>query len=294
MIRNITPNVAGILLMGISVGFLAGVDTIVKLAASQGMHPLQIVFFRNFFGLIVLVPLLFHSGLTQLRTTAIRYHFLRGLIHSISMIAWFFSLTLIPLGEATALYSTIPIYVSVGAIMFMNESSQTRHWMAIFMGCIGMIIIVRPGFSEISFGSFLVILSAIAAAISKLMTKSLAQVDTPVTIVFYLFLSLTMISFIPATVVWIWPSFKIWFWFLLLGTGGTLAHVLQTYAYKISSVTSIEPVTYCRLIWASLFGFIFFSEIPQILVWVGTAFIAFGTIMLTHFEATKIRAASNQ
>ena len=172
--------------MIISVGVLSAIDTIVKHAANEGMHPLQIVFFRNLFGLIVLIPLFLKNGFGQLRTKRSGFHLVRGIVHSGSMISWFVALTLIPLAEATALSFVIPIYASIGAIVFMNEPSESRRWWAIFLGFMGMLIILRPGFSAINLGSILVIGSAIAVAASKLMVKSLAQTDTPITIVFFL------------------------------------------------------------------------------------------------------------
>lgn len=279
--------------MILSVGVLAGLDSVVKFAANEGLHPIQIVFFRNLFGLIAVLPILMRAGFGQLRTKRPGFHIMRGGIHSISMICWFIALTLIPLADATALSFLIPIYTSVGAILFLGEPSQRMRWIAIFLGFIGMLIILRPGFAEISIGALLVVASSLAVAISKLMVKSLARTDTPATIVFFMSFTVTIISFFPALFYWKWPPVELWLWLILLGAAGTFAHVVQTHAYKMGEVTAVEPVSYFRLVWAAAFGFVLFGEVPMIWTWAGTAVIVTGAVLLTQAEASGRRRQSD-
>jgi len=287
VVSKIPPNVLGIALMIISVGALAALDSVVKFAANEGLHPIQIVFFRNLFGLVVLLPIFFQVGFRELKTKRLGFHFLRASIHSISMISWFIAITLIPLADATALSFAIPIYTSIGAILFMGEPSLLQRWVAVTLGFIGMLIILRPGISEISLGSILVVGSAIAIAISKLMVKSLVRTDTPANIVFFLSLWITIISFFPALFFWKWPPYELWLWLVLLGVAGSFGHIIQTYAYKIGEVTAVEPASYFRLLWAAAFGFILFSEVPDLWIWVGTVIIVTGAIQLTRYESRK-------
>ena len=281
------PNVLAILLMVMSVGAASGLDSVVKLVANEGMHPIQIVFFRNLFGLAALLPLFLKTGFLQLRTQRLSFHILRGGIHSTAMISWFMAITLIPLAEATALSFLIPIYASVGAILFMGEPSRQPRWVAVAIGFFGMLVILRPGLTEISFGSILVVGSGISIAISKLMAKSLTRTDTPATIVFFMSLVVTFISFFPALVFWKWPPIELWGWLLLLGIGGSSAHIIQTHSYKIGEMTVVEPMSYFRLIWAAMFGFLLFGEVPGIWTWVGTVIIVTGALLLTRDETQK-------
>ena len=203
------------------------------------------------------------------------------------MISWFIAITLIPLADATALSFVIPIYTSVGAILFMGEPSQLKRWIAVTLGFIGVLLILRPGFSEVGLGSILVVGSAIAVAISKLMVKSLVRTDTPANIVFFLSLSITIISFFPALLFWKWPPYELWLWLAVMGAAGSFAHVIQAYAFKIGEVTAVEPASYFRLLWAAAFGFILFREVPEIWTWAGTAIIVIGVIQLTRHESRK-------
>ncbi len=287
MAFKLSPNVLAIFLMIMSVGAASGLDSVVKFVANEGMHPIQIVFFRNLFGLVVLLPLFLKSGFYQLRTSRLSFHILRGGIHSTSMISWFIAITLIPLADATALSFLTPIYASVGAILIMGEPSRQPRWIAIAIGFIGMLVILRPGLAEISLGSILVVSSGIAMATSKLMAKSLTRTDTPATIVFFMSLMVTFISFFPALFFWKWPPLELWFWLLMLGAGGSFAHIVQTHSYRIGEITVVEPMSYFRLIWATAFGFLLFGEVPEIWTWIGTVIIIMGALLLTREESQK-------
>ena len=279
--------------MVVSVGILAAVDSIVKFAANEGMHPIQIVFFRSLFGLIFLMPMFFSTGVEQLRNIRIGFNILRGVIHSISMILWFTALTMIPLANATSLSFTIPIYASIGAILFMGEPTQKLRWIAIGFGFIGMLVIIRPGISIINEGSLIVVASAIFAAVSKLMLKSLAKTEKPTTIVFFMTLIITIVSFVPSLFLWKTPPSEIWFLMILLGFGGSVAHVIQTYAYSMGEITALEPFSYFRLVWAATFGFFLFGEMPTTWTWIGASIILMGALLLTRYESKKNSNAAN-
>jgi len=287
VLSRLSPNVLGIVLMITSVGMLAGLDSIVKLVANEGMHPFQIVFFRILFGVVALLPVFMRVGFDQLKTSRPGFHVVRGVIHSSSMIAWFYAITVVPLADATALSFIIPVYASLGAILFLGEPADKIRWLAVVLGLAGMLVILRPGFAEVNFGAWLVVGSSIAIAISKLMAKSLARTDTPETIVFYMSLTITVVSFFPALTVWVWPPLEVWLWLMAMGIGGSFAHVVQTHAYRVGDVTAVEPMTYFRLIWAAAFAFVLFGEVPGVWTWVGTAVIVTGALLLTRHEARR-------
>ena len=294
MLTRLSPNVLGIVLMITSVGTLAALDSAVKLVANEGMHPFQIVFFRILFGVIALLPLLLRVGFNRLKTKRPGVHIVRGIVHSSSMLAWFYAITIVPLADATALSFIVPVYASIGAIVFMGEPSDKIRWLAVVLGLAGMLVILRPGFAEVNFGAWLVVCSAIAVAISKLIAKSLARTDSPETIVFYMSLTILVVSFIPALSVWTWPAIDVWFWLMALGVGGSFAHVVQTHSYRVGDITAVEPASYFRLIWAALFGFVIFGETPEAWTWIGTVIIVTGAIILTRNESRQGKKKRNE
>lgn len=282
-----TRNSQAVLLMVTSVGMLASLDGIVKVVNDLGMHPFEIAFLRNLFGVVALVPFFLRVGIYELRTFRLKTHISRGIIHAISMLTWFWALTVIPLADATALSFMMPVFASIGAIIFMKEPSKLIRWISIAIGFIGMLIILRPGFTEIGLGTWLVLGGTIFVAISKLLTKTLSRTESPTTIVAYMSLTLTVVSFFPAIWVWTWPTIEMWFWLIGMGGLGSLAHIIQTQAYKEGDVTLIEPAGFVRLIWAALIGFIIFDEKPLIWSWIGGAVIMVGVAMLIKKDSKK-------
>lgn len=284
----LTQNLRAILWMLLSVGLLAGVDSFAKIVAAE-LHPLQIVFFRNLFGAFTLAPFFLRFGLNHIRTDRLGFHVVRGIVHVIGMIGWFTALTLIPLAEATALTFILPMYASFGAIIFLGEPSRFNRWLSIAIGLVGMLIIIRPGVVPISFGVVVVIVAGIAAAISKVMTKSLARTDSPLTIVGYMSVILTLVSLIPALFVWQTPSLFALGLTFLMGALGTGAHYLMTMSYRDGELTAVEPVTFARLVWAALFGFLFFGETLEISTWMGSAVIIVAATYLARIESRQVR-----
>ena len=280
-----SKNLRAILLMAVSVGMLAALDGMVKHVNSLGMHPFEIAFFRNLFGLFAMIPFFMRIGFSELRTQRLKFHLGRGIIHSASMITWFWALTVIPLADATALSFMVPVFASIGAIFIMREPSQASRWISIIIGFLGMIVILRPGFTDISLGTWLVLGGTIFVATSKLMTKSLSRTESPSTIVAYMSLTLTVVSFGVATLVWTWPTAEMWLWFAALGGLGSIAHVIQAQSYKDGDVTLIEPVGFLRLVWAALVGFVVFGEVPQVWSWLGGGIIMIGVLMLIRSES---------
>ncbi|NQV57636.1 MAG: DMT family transporter [Rhodospirillales bacterium] len=288
---RVVRNARGILLMIISVAFLAAVDTLVKIALADGMHPFAVAFYRNFFGMIAISPFIFRGGLSGFKTKRLPMHLARGLLHAASMLCWFTALTHIDLAEATALSFTTPIYASIAAIFFMGEPSRVIRWTAAGIGFAGMLILIRPGFAEVNIGVFLVIGSAALIALAKLMVKSLSKTDTPVTIVAFMSLTLTTFTFFPALPYWSWPSPKMLLVFALMGAVGATAHTVQTYSYRDGDITAVEPAGYMRLVWAAAMGFVFFGEVPGIWVWAGAFVIICGSVLLLRDEVMTARAA---
>ncbi len=285
-----SQNLRAVLLMSLSVGMLAALDGIVKIVNNLGMHPFEIAFFRNVFGMIALIPFFMRIGFAELRTQRLKLHIIRGCIHACSMITWFWALTVIPLADATALSFMVPVFASLGAIFILKEPSIFARWLSIAIAFVGMLVILRPGFADISLGTWLVLGGTVFVATSKLITKSLTRTESPSTIVAYMSLTLTVVSFVPAAFVWTWPSAEMWFWFIALGGLGSIAHVVQAQSIKDGDLTLVEPAGFMRLVWAAAIGFVLFGEVPQIWSWIGGAVIMLGVLMLIRSES-KLKSA---
>ena len=257
----------------------------IKLASSQ-LHPLEVVFFRNFLALFFLTPWIFHQRATVFKSNRKKLYTLRAVFNVVGMAAGFTALTLIPLAEATALSFTAPLFATLGAVLILGEIVRQRRIIAIFFGFFGMLIILRPGIEAVSPGALLAIANAITIAITVLIVKKLTTTEKPITIVAYMALLQTPMALIPALFYWEWPSLITWTWLFCLAGAGTIGHLMYTKAIQLAEVSQLQPIDFVRLPIIALFGYIVFAEQPSIWVWIGGAVIFLSTAYVTHREAT--------
>ena len=257
----------------------------IKLSSSQ-LHPLEVVFFRNFLALFFLTPWIFRQRVTVFKSNRKKLYTLRAVFNVVGMAAGFTALTLIPLAEATALSFTAPLFATLGAVLILGEIVRQRRIIAIFFGFVGMLIILRPGIEAVSPGALLAIANAITIAITVLIVKKLTTTEKPITIVAYMALLQTPMALIPALFYWEWPSLITWTWLFCLAGAGTIGHLMYTKAIQLAEVSQLQPIDFVRLPIIALFGYIVFAEQPSIWVWIGGAVIFLSTAYITHREAT--------
>ena len=253
--------------------------------ASENLHILEVVFFRNLLAFIVMLPLLTSTGLAAIKMNNTKLFFMRGFFGAIGMLAGFTCLTLIPLAQATAISFSKPIFITIGATIFLGEIIKARRIAAIIIGIIGMLIIVQPGVNSLSFGIMLAIIAALAHSINALIVKKLTLTDSPQAIVMWMVIILIPITFVPAATVWQWPSFETWLYLWGIAIVGTLAHFSWTKSYTMAEITSLESIEFIKLPIMALFGWIIFLEIPGTWTWIGGSIIFISTIYISRREA---------
>lgn len=260
----------------------------IRIAAVE-LHPFQIAFFRNVFALLFMLPWLASTGLSGLRTQRLGTHILRGLIGSIAMLFWFSALVVLPLGEAVALNFTIPMFATAGAALFLREAVGVRRWGATIVGFLGVLIVLRPGYAEITPAMALPIIAAVFMAASVLLVKSLSRTEHPAAIVFYVNLFLTPLSLGPALFVWQWPSWPVLAALAALGSIATLSHLCLTRAFSMAEASALLPLDYARLPFIVIMAYVFFGEVPNVWIWPGAAVIASAAIYIARREAKVAR-----
>jgi len=252
--------------------------------ASENLHILEVVFFRNLLAFIVMLPLIKSTGLGAIKMNNTKLFFVRGFFGAIGMLAGFACLTLIPLAQATAISFSKPIFITIGATIFLGEVIRARRIAAIIIGVIGMLVIVQPGVNSFSFGIMLAIIAAIAHSLNALIVKKLTLTDTPQAIVTWMVIILIPITFIPAVMVWQWPSFETWLYLWGIAILGTLAHFSWTKSCSMAEITSLQPIEFIKLPIMALFGWLIFSEIPGNWTLIGGLIIFVSTIYISHRE----------
>lgn len=252
---------------------------------SSALHPFEIVFFRNLFGLAFMLPWFLNHGRASLRTGRPMLHGFRALSGVGAMLCWFTAITLMPLAEATALSFVAPLFVTAGAAMFLREQVGVRRWSAIIFGFAGAMIILRPGAGTIAMPALLVLLGACFMATTMLLVKTLSRQDPPGTIVLYMGLLITPISAIPAVFVWQAPSAPDLAWLIAIGLFGTIGHIAIVRAFAVADVAAVMPVNFSRLIFAALLGYLIFGEQPDVWMWIGAGVIFAATVFTAYREA---------
>lgn len=263
-------------------------NVFIRLVAVE-LNPLEIAFFRNLFALMFMLPWLAHVGLKSLKTERLGMHVWRGVIGMAAMSCWFTAVTIMPLAEAVALNFTVPLFATIGAAIFLREVVRARRWTATIFGFLGILIILRPGFVEITPVAALPIIAAFFMAISVLLVKSLSRTEGVAAIVVYMGLMLTPLSLVPALFVWQWPSWTALGLMVILGLLATLAHLALTRAYTKADASAIMPFDYARLPFIAIIAFFLFDETPDIWTWVGAAVIVVSAIYIARREAQVAR-----
>ena len=270
--KSQTPVMRGIVLMCLSTIAFSIMHGLVRFV-SEVLPPFQIAFFRNIFGLAFLLPLLMRSRFAILRTKQIGLHALRGVINMAAMLTFFTALAISPIAKVTALGFTAPIFMAILAVLVLGERFRIYRWSAIFLGFVGMLIILRPGLVAIDTGALLVIGSAALWAVAMIIIKIQSRTESSLTIVAYMGIFLGVFSIAPA--VWVWQPFGLQTlgFMVLIGLFGSIAQMAISESLKETDSTALMPFDFLKLIWTAMIGVWFFSEIPDIYTWIGATVI---------------------
>jgi drug/metabolite transporter (DMT)-like permease len=285
-------------LVGIGWMLLAGlcfvaVTALVK-SGGDRIPPVQAAFLRYLLGLVFLLPML--KSLLSARIDR-RIHSMmaaRGVVHALGVMMWFFAMTRIPLAEVTAMGYLSPIYVSLGAVLFLGERMAFRRVTAIFAAIVGALIILRPGMREISSGHLAMLITAASFGVSYLLAKSLSGKVSAAVIVAGLSIWVTVILAPFAWSVWVVPTAsELW---VLFGVAcfATMGHYVMTLAFAAAPVTVTQPVTFLQLVWATLLGTLVFHEPLDGYVLAGGGLILAAVTFITWREAVLKRRATTQ
>lgn len=256
--------------------------------ATQTVPAVEVAFFRNLFGLIVIAPLLLRYGSSVFRTSKFSLHLLRSILNVLSMLAFFVGLSMTPIARATALSFTAPLFTALLGVLLLGEVFRWRRWTAIVVGFIGALVILRPGLEPLDMGGMLIIVSSVLWSLAVIDIKVLARTESSLTITAYVTVLLTPLTLVPALLVWQWPPAEMWVWLVFIGVIGTLGQFAVTESLKLADTTALMPFDFLKLIWAAILGATLFAEIPDVFTWVGAA-IVFGSSLYIAWRESVVR-----
>ncbi|UCG85604.1 MAG: DMT family transporter [Gemmatimonadota bacterium] len=281
--HSIPPQIVGVILAIAASASFAAMHNTIRYVTHE-LHPFEVAFFRNLFGVLFLVPWFGAVGVGTLWTRQIGTHVMRAAVNATSMLAWFSALSLMPVANATSLALIGPIFVAAGAVWFLGERITHRRWLGIAFAIGGALVIIRPGLTAVDGATLLVLCATLCVSTSKLIAKGLARTDSTSAIVAYLTFFMMPITLVPALFVWEWPSSEMLALLALIGAFGSTGHLLFIRAYKLADVSLVEPVMFTRMVWAALIGWFLFAEFVDAWTWVGAAIVVLGTTYLARRE----------
>ncbi len=237
-----------------------------------------IVFYRNLFGLIMLLPIIYHHGHGILKTNKIHLHLLRATVGLSAMYGFFYVLANMPLAEAFLVKLTSPLFMPILAALWLGEVIKARTFWAIGIGFLGVIFILRPGTDTFAPIALIGIGAAVLASAAKVTIRKMGSTEPSVRIVFYFGVISSLLSAIPLFWAWQWPQLHHWPWIALMGLVGTLGQLSLTRAYSIANPGQIGPYVYSSVIYGATLGWVIWGESLLMSTIIGSSLIIFAGV----------------
>ena len=241
-------------------------------------------FFRFFLGLAIILPYIVKNKDDVLKTTHLKQHFLRAILGLPAMLIYFSALVLLPIEKLTAISFVVPLIVTILAVFFLGEKIYIYRTLALILGFSGMLVIIRPGFVDISIGVYMVLFSALLWSINIIITKKISKDDSAITILAYQSIFMSLLSFFIVLFFWEMPSLKTFIYLILAAMCGTVLHLTLNHAFKLVDVSMTQPYSFLNLVFASIIGYFVFDEIPDLYTWIGALIIFTGVLIISYRE----------
>jgi drug/metabolite transporter (DMT)-like permease len=255
---------------------------------SARLSTFQILFFRSIVGLLIVGFFLGCNDWRQIFTKNVKVHILRNISHFGGQFGWFYGIGFIPLAEVFALEFTVPVWTALLATILLKEKVTRARVAAIVLGVVGVILILRPGLAVISPAALAVLGGAFCYALSHTLTRRLALVDTPLTILFYMTVIQLPLGFVTSMFNWMTPSLAMLPWIMVVGVAALSGHYCMTRALAIADAIVVVPLDFLRLPLIAAVGFLFYKESLDWLVLVGGAVMFSGNLVNIQAEKNRV------
>ncbi len=280
-----SPTLQGMCWMAMAGFIFAGLNTVLRILSFQ-LHPFQSQCLRYGCGALVMAPLILRTGLASYSPNGLSGQLWRGVVHTAGLTLWFIALPHMTLADMTAISFTGPIFVMIGAVLFLNEKMVLARWVSSLIGFAGVLIVVGPKLAGTGGVYSLVMLgSSPLFAASFLITKLLTRRDRPEVIVVWQSITVTLFSLPFAIWVWQWPTVAQWAWFLLSGVLGSAGHYCMTRALKAADASAVQPIQFINILWSTAMGFLIFGDLPTQTTLIGGFVIFVATSWIARREA---------
>lgn len=283
---------AAMIWVTIAMVLFAGLGAFAKQAALLGLDPFQVVFFRNLFCVILMLPLLLWRGPSLWQSQQFGLYGLRASISFLSMSAWFYAVAAIPLAEVMAIGFLAPLFGTLFAVLFLGEIVRRRRWSALLVGFMGAIIILQPGGTPMGTGQLCALASAVSSGMLGPLVKQLTRKDDADRIVFLTNVFLVPLSLMLALPVWQWPAAHIYPYLIGMALCAVVGHVALVRGFASTDASLVFTFEFSRLPFAAAIGWYFFGEAIGLATWLGAGIIFASAAYITQREAQLRKEAS--
>ena len=255
---------------------------------SQDIHFLQVVWGRYFFMAFfsIIITFIFFNRHFNF-PKGIQIQIFRSLFLFLSTVFFFYAISVISLPEALTLAFISPIIATILSAIILKEKVGPRRWLAVIMGFVGVLFVIRPGFNEINLATIAAVGAGVCYAFYIISTRKLSSIDSPLMTLIFTGLSGAIVISLIIPFFWTWPSLSQWLLLISLAAIGTLAHFLLILSLNYAEASKLAPLAYSEIIMNVIIGYYFFGDFPNQWIWVGLLIIIASGVYISLRENTK-------
>ena len=289
----LSKNQLGFLYMFMSICAFSLMDVIVKWSVDYPIG--QVLFFRGFFGIIFYFFVIPKERLHDFyKTKRPGLHFLRCISGLVALVAIFIALRKLPLATVVSISFAAPIFTTIFSIFLLSERVGIFRWLAVIIGFLGILIITEPGITQLNIYYIFPIIFCLGLSYVAIAIRQLSSTEPVWLISFYFSLSITLLSFFTIPQGWVMPNFNHLILLSLIGIFGGVANLWLSQSYKYSEVSLVTPLKYLALVFAIIFGYLIWDEIPTIKTLVGAFLVIISTLIIFRREIYKKKIITSE
>ncbi len=282
----LSKNQLGFLYMFLSICGFSLMDVIVKWSVDYPIG--QILFFRGFFGIIFYFFIIPRNRLHNFyQTKRPGLHSLRCIAGLIAIVAIFIALRKLPLATVVSISFAAPIFTTIFSIFLLSEKVGVYRWLAVLVGFVGILIITEPGISELNIYYIFPIIFCLGLSYVAITLRQLSSTEPVWLISLFFSIAITLLSFLTIPFGWVIPSFNHFVILSLIGIFGGVSNLWLSQSYKYSEVSLVTPLKYLTLVFAIIFGYFIWGEIPTIKTLIGAFLVIISTLIIFRREIYK-------
>jgi S-adenosylmethionine uptake transporter len=266
----------------------SSINDIIAKYAGMSLHSYEITFFRFMFGTVTLIPFIIYYGKSTLKTARPVIHFFRGLLLFLGIAGWTYGLSLAPVTTATVVSFTIPIFILVLGVFFLNENIIWQRWIVTIVAFLGLVITLEPHAADFNHEVLILVASALAFAILDIVNKKFVIQETMISMLFYSAIVTTVLSIPFAMQYWTTPTMEELLLLFVLGASGNLILFLLLKAFALTDATALAPYRYFELVISAILAYLVFNEVPREATLFGSLIVIPSTLFIIYSEKKQL------